>query len=46
MSNVQIKACACESQYQDKMYGKNIRVHNVGKSGTLKCTVCGNKKNK
>jgi len=30
----------CSSPYQDERYGKNMRVHNRGTKGTLKCTVC------
>lgn len=36
-----IKACTCESLYQDKKYGKGQRVHNEKKSGGQTCTVCG-----
>ena len=35
-----IKKCTCTSKYQDKTYGKNNRVYNIGiKKDT--CTVCG-----
>jgi hypothetical protein len=34
------KACSCASEYQDKLYGKQIRVFNVKPSGA-RCTVCG-----
>ena len=38
----------CESEYQDKKYGKGIRVHNRcggpdRKTDSWRCTVCGNK---
>ena len=38
--------CDCKSDYQDKKYGKNIRIHNAtvkypsGNPG-WRCTVCG-----
>lgn len=35
-----LKPCVCESEYQDKMYGKHIRVFNEGK-GKYICTICG-----
>ena len=39
-----IKHCDCKSEYQDAIYGKNMRVHNVGqeKDGRqlTTCTVC------
>jgi hypothetical protein len=38
--------CSCVSPYQDKLYGKGIRLFNVcqKKDSTLKtCTVCGRK---
>ena len=38
-----IKPCACKSTYQDKHYGKDKRVHNIGKKKTT-CTVCGTAK--
>ena len=42
-----IKKCTCAHKYQDKKYGKNLRVHNEGGTKdkkTFKCTVCGVKK--
>jgi len=47
--------CFCISEYQDKKYGKGIRVHNKKGSGKdsgkttkvhieYRCTVCGNVK--
>lgn len=46
-----IKQCTCKHEFQDKRFGKNMRVHNgMGKGGTgtegWKCTVCGTKKTK
>ena len=41
-----IKSCSCKSKYQDEVYGKNMRVHNVGKKAEANsrqetsCTVC------
>lgn len=31
--------CKCESSYQDKLYGKQKRVHNPTTKG-YRCTVC------
>lgn len=39
--------CTCESPFQDKRYGKKIRVHNESKDGSdvaWTCTVCDKKK--
>jgi len=42
-----IKKCICKHSYQDELYGKNNRVHNVTKQNEkpdrrgLRCTVCG-----
>ena len=36
--------CVCGSSYQDKRYGKDMRLHNpkASTNGTLwRCTVCG-----
>jgi len=38
-----IKRCVCEHKYQDKKYGKGLRVHTEaqgGKSTKATCTVC------
>lgn len=42
-----VKQCTCKegpaAEYQDKVYGKNMRLHNeMTKIKGLKCTVCGN----
>lgn len=40
--------CDCKDEYQDKSYGKGIRVHNLGGNKvtvTAKCTNCGKKVN-
>lgn len=44
-----LKACSCANEYQDKKYGKGLRVHNIlQKAGKpmmdCRCTVCGNKR--
>jgi hypothetical protein len=41
-----ILKCKCEHEFQDKRYGKGLRVHNfrVGKN-TWVCTVCLKEKN-
>ena len=36
------KKCTCVHEYQDKVYGKGIRLFNVG-TKDAKCTVCGSK---
>ena len=38
------KPCKCVHEYQDKVYGKGVRLFNVGIKDA-KCTVCGNKIN-
>lgn len=40
------KQCTCKSEYQDRKYGKGVRVMNIlQKAGKLlnsaRCTVCG-----
>ena len=40
--------CVCINEYQDKKYGEQKRVHNIGGTKdepTYTCTVCGKKKN-
>lgn len=39
----QIITCTCEHEFQDKEYGKGMRVHNSMSSdkGDWRCTVCG-----
>lgn len=43
-----VKPCNCINEYQDKKYGKGLRVHtpvNSKKNGTsARCTVCGTTK--
>jgi hypothetical protein len=36
-----IAKCTCEHPFQDKMYGRNMRVFNENTSGKCRCTVCG-----
>ncbi len=40
-----VKSCTCDHAYQDKQYGKGMRVHNPIRVGTkdlgYRCTVCG-----
>jgi hypothetical protein len=47
-SGVKLAPCTCRHEYQDKAYGKGLRVHNVvliGKNkGKYICTVCGTRK--
>jgi len=35
-----ILKCTCEHEFQDKVYGKGMRVHNINKKGEAACTVC------
>ena len=35
-----IKLCTCKSEHQDYLYGKWMRVHNVGKDDSVSCTGC------
>lgn len=46
---VTIEKCTCPHEYQDKKYGKGMRVHNkapkVDKDKGRRCTVCGVSKN-
>ncbi len=38
-----ILPCTCKDEFQDKEYGKGMRVHNIGGKGKEKlayCTVC------
>lgn len=35
-----IMKCNCEHEFQDEVYGKGMRVHNVSPSGKAACTVC------
>lgn len=46
-----VKQCNCKHNFQDKEYGKGMRVHNETKKkptalGGWKCTVCGSIKGK
>jgi len=49
METSKLLRCGCESEFQDKEYGKGIRLHTVvtrpeKKSWRYTCTVCGGKK--
>ena len=41
-----IKQCSCKegpaAEFQDRQYGKGMRVHNIMEKGGARCTVCGN----
>jgi hypothetical protein len=45
MSGVDVKKCNCSgtqaAEYQDKQYGKGMRVMNKSMKGSYTCTVCG-----
>ena len=43
-----ILKCSCKHEFQDAIYGKELRVHNrapKSKYGDWRCTVCGNHRN-
>lgn len=35
-----IKICSCKHEYQDRKYGKQMRVFNETGDGGYRCTVC------
>lgn len=37
--SVVLRSDTCASSFQDATFGRNVRVHNVGK-GKIRCTVC------
>ena len=40
-----VMTCRCVSEYQDKLYGQSMRVHNpTAKESGWRCTVCDNTK--
>jgi hypothetical protein len=39
-----IKKCKCNHDYQDKRYGKKMRVHNKKADGGFVCTICRDEK--
>lgn len=43
MTGIIVLKCTCEHEFQDRIYGKFRRVHNLGKIFAF-CTVCGDKK--
>ena len=44
MSVVMLR-CTCKHEYQDRKYGKGVRVHNRGQNlDKASCTVCSKKK--
>lgn len=48
MAGTAIKPCTCKGpsvEYQESLYGKNMRLHNVSEDGKkFKCTICGAKR--
>jgi hypothetical protein len=47
MSETKIMPCTCESEFQDKTYGRNLRLFNQTRKSDGKlyrCTVCGKEK--
>lgn len=43
---IKLIKCTCKHEYQDKKYGKGLRVANNTKLETWRCTVCGKEKAK
>jgi len=44
-----IRPCTCDHEYQDRLYGKGMRLHTTCKTGSpggaaYRCTVCGTRK--
>lgn len=38
-----VKKCSCSHEFQDKEYGKGMRLHSLSEDKKdAKCTVCGN----
>jgi len=37
-----LKKCTCKHKYQDKKYGKKMRIHNEcnQQNGVWRCTIC------
>jgi hypothetical protein len=45
MAGTKILPCTCPSKFQDEIYGKGMRLHNIGEDKKkARCTVCGNTK--
>ena len=46
MSETAVKHCDCKHEAQDRIYGKELRLHNAmaGEKGKWRCTVCGREK--
>ena len=43
--SMRVMICTCESAYQDKIYGKMMRLFNVmKKDGMYRCSICGREK--
>lgn len=38
-----VMECVCQSEFQDRRYGKGKRLHNPMKDNKWKCTCCGRK---
>jgi hypothetical protein len=40
---INVTNCSCKSEYQDKKYGKGLRLHNATQNAANKwrCTACG-----
>ena len=46
-TNVALLQCTCKNEWQDKRYGKGVRLHNrMGKTDKFRCTVCGFERSK
>lgn len=48
MAATKVFPCTCKHEFQDKEYGKGMRLHNLSESSKKKeahCTVCGKVRN-
>ena len=47
MASTLVLRCHCKHEFQDKVYGKGLRLHNAKKEGDkFTCTVCRNERGK
>jgi hypothetical protein len=44
-AQMEVRACTCKHEFQDRQYGKGTRAHTVNtKNKKVTCTVCGAQK--
>lgn len=41
----EVRPCTCKHEFQDREYGRGMRVHNLGKD-KARCTVCSAEKSR